>query len=261
VNPDQEFTLVLKRTNNGWATIDSLRNVAALGMPYAKKIVEVQHTSLVSDLADAGELEKFIIGIKDADDLKKTADFVRDKLTEQMMKNASYSVDAASLVFAHTVLEDAINSYLGITRHFAQDFWKTWAKKRQFDLEAVMKHGLDDVVGRIIQNEIWSIRRNESLVKKAGLLLAICKPSATDTNYKFDGEQLKAIDKLRQDIVHGDLLGSEIADINTKLIYLRKTWIYFFTMLHETFGLRIDTTVLTSQPQATRGLGVQPEPE
>ena len=250
VTPDQEFTVVFRRMSNGWAIIDSLRNVAALGMPYAKKIVEVQHKSFVSDLADSGHLEKFIIGIKDADDLKKTADFLREKLTAQTMKNASYSVDAASLVFAHTVLEDGINSYLSITSHFALDFWKERVKKKQLDLESVMKHGLDDVVGKIIRREIWSIRRNESLVKKANLLLAICKPSAPDPDYTFDQENLKTIDKLRQDIVHGDLLGSEIADIDEKLSCLRNTWMYFFKMMHQTFGLRIDTTVLTPQPEA-----------
>jgi hypothetical protein len=42
---------------------------------------------------------------------------------------------------------------------------------------------------------------------------------------------LKAIDKLRQDIVHGDLLGSEIAEIDTKLTYLRNMWMYFFKMM------------------------------
>jgi hypothetical protein len=247
VNPDQEFTIVFRRLNDGWAIIDSLRNVAALGMPYAKKIVEVQHKSFVSELADSGDLKKLIIGIKEADDLKKTADFLREKLTEQTMKNASYSVDAASLVFAHTVLEDGINSYLGITSHFSGDFWKDWVKKKQFDLESIMEHGLDDVVGKIIRKEIWSIRRNESLVKKAKILLAICRPSAPDPDYAFDEEHVKAIDKLRQDIVHGDLLGSEIADIDAKLTCLRNTWMYFFKMMHETFGLRIDTTVFTSQ--------------
>jgi hypothetical protein len=252
VNPDQEFTVVFKRMTNGWAIIDSLRNVAALGMPFAIKLVEVQHKSFVSDLTGSGQLEKFIIGIKDADDLKKTADFLREKLTEQTMKNAAYSVDAASLVFAHTVLEDGVNSYLGITSHFVPDFWKEWVKKKQFDLEAVMKHGLDDVVAKIIRKEVWSIRRNDSLVKKANLLLAICKPSAPNPYYSFDQEKVTAIDKLRQDIVHGDLLGTEITEIDEKLLCLRNTWLYFFKLMHNTFGLRIDTTAFTSKPEAQK---------
>ncbi len=136
------------------------------------------------------------------------------------------------------------------TSHVAPAFWKERVKKRQLDLESVMNYGLDEVVDKIIQKEIWSIRRNESLIKKANLLLAICKPSATDPDYTFDEERMKAIDKLRQDVVHGDLLGSEIADVDMKLTYLRDTWMYFFKMMHKTFGLRIDTTVFTSQPEA-----------
>lgn len=248
VTPDQEFTIVFKRMNNGWATIDSLRNVAGLGMPYAKKIVEVQHKSLMSELTDSGQLEKFIIGIKSTDDLTKTANFLRVQLTEQTMKNAAYSVDAAS--FAHTVLEDQINSYLEITYHFTHDFWKDRVKKKQFDLEAVMEKGLDDLLASLISKEIWSIRRSESMGKKIDLLLAICKPTGPPDHpeYRFDAAKLKAIDKLRQDIVHGDLLGTAIADIDEKLEYLRNTGMHFFMMMHKSLGLRIDTTVFTSQP-------------
>ena len=61
--------------NNGWAIIHSLRMVSTAGMPHAAKIVEVEQTSLVSDLTVSGQLKEFIIGIVDDDDLKKTADF------------------------------------------------------------------------------------------------------------------------------------------------------------------------------------------
>jgi hypothetical protein len=120
-------------------------------------------------------------------------------------------------------------------------------KKKPLDLEAVMKRGLDDVVASFVREKIWSIRRSESLIYKTDLLLEICKPSGPPSNptYKFDAPKLKAIDKLRQDIVHGDLLGTAIADIDEKLEYLRNTWMYFFMLMHETFGLRLDMTVLT----------------
>lgn len=53
---------------------------------------------------------------------KKTADFLSRKLTEQTLKNASSSVDAGSLLFAHSVLEDGLNSFLGITSDVAPEF-------------------------------------------------------------------------------------------------------------------------------------------
>jgi hypothetical protein len=250
VTPDEEFTIAFRRMNNGWAIIHSLRMVSTAGMPYAAKVVEVEQTSLVSDLTISGDLKKFIIGIVDDDDLKKTADFLSQKLTEQTLKNASSSVDAASLLFAHSVLEDGLNSFLEITSDVAPEFWKDRVKKKPFDLEAVMKRGLDDVVASFVREKIWSIRRSESLINKTDLLVEICKPSGppSNPNYKFDAVKLKSIDKLRQNIVHGDLLGAAIADINEKLEYLRNTWMYFFMLMHERFGLRLDPTMLTSQP-------------
>jgi len=236
--------------NNGWAIIHSLRMVSTAGMSYAAKVVEAEQRSLVSDLTISGDLKKFIIGIVDDDDLKKTANFLSQKLTEQTLKNASSSVDAASLLFAHSVLEDGLNSFLGITSDVAPEFWKDRVKKKPFDLEAVMKRGLDDVVASFVREKIWSIRRSESLINKTDLLLEICKPSGppSNPNYKFDPVKLKAIDKLRQDIVHGDFLGTAIADIDEKLEYLRNTWMYFFTLMNERFGLRLDPTMFTSQP-------------
>jgi hypothetical protein len=94
VNPDQEFTVAFRRMNNGWAIIHSLRMVSTAGMPYAAKIVKVEQTSLVSDLTVSGQLKEFIIGMVNDDDLKKTADFLSQQLTEQTLKNASSSVDA-----------------------------------------------------------------------------------------------------------------------------------------------------------------------
>ena len=83
-------------------------------------------------------------------------------------------------------------------------------------------------------------------MKKSELLHAVCKPSRLPRiEYQFDAQTLREIDKLRQDIVHGDLLGGEISAIETKLAYLRDTWNYFFVMMHESFGLRIDPTAIS----------------
>lgn len=84
-------------------------------------------------------------------------------------------------------------------------------------------------------------------MKKSESLHAICKPHRPPRNeYRFDAATLRQIDKLRQDIVHGDLLGGEIPEVETKLAYLRETWNYFFVMMHESFGLQIDAAAITA---------------
>lgn len=247
MSADTKFTIVFSRMNKGWAVIDSLRNVALAGMPYAAKIVDTQHRSFVSDITSSGELEKHIIGIKDSEDLRRTADFLREKLTEQTLKNASYSVDAASLVFAHTVLDDALSSFLEITSEVATTYWKDRVKKKQVELDSILERGLDNALGSLIKKEVSAIRRNDSVIKKAELLHAICRQSegSDHPTYKFDPEKLREIDKLRQNIVHGDLLGGAIPEVEKKLTYLRDSWMYFFMMMHKSFGLRIDPTVMS----------------
>ena len=244
---DEQFTKAFSRITRGWAVIGSLRKVALAGMPYAARVVDGQHKSLMADLTASGQLEKFIIGIKDSQDLQKTADFLREKLTEQTLKNASYSVDAASLVFAHTVLDDALNSFLEITSEVARDFWTQRVKKNKIELESLIDRGLDNALSSIIDKEVSTIRRNDSMVKRAELLHAICQPSGGSghPHYKFEPEKVREIDKLRQDIVHGELLGGEIPEIEGNLTYLDDTSMYFFVMMHKSFGLRIDPAMLT----------------
>src|ERR1700730_2626217 len=65
------------------AGIDSLRSVALAGMPYGAKIVDRQHRSFVSDLTSSGQLEKLIVDVKNPNDLRKTADFLCEKMTDQ----------------------------------------------------------------------------------------------------------------------------------------------------------------------------------
>ena len=56
--------------------------------------------------------------------MDKTARWLREKLTEQAVKNASSSVDAASIVFAHSILDEALGSFVEITGEVASDYWK-----------------------------------------------------------------------------------------------------------------------------------------
>jgi hypothetical protein len=208
---------------HAWAAIDSLRQVAFAGMPHATAVVDARHRLLVADMVSSGQLEKFIIGIEDSVQLQKTAHWLSEKLTEQALKNAEHSVDAASLVFAHTVLDDALSSFVEITSDVAPAYWQHRVEKKSVELGMLKDRSWDDVLKMVIQKEIATIGRNESLLKKSELLHAICKPPRPPRNqYRFDAATLRQIDKLRQDIVHGDMLGGEIPEVEMKLAYCGK---------------------------------------
>lgn len=234
---------------NGWATIDCLRTVSYAGIPYAKQVVAAEDRSLVASLISSGNLEKFIIGIKDEGDLQRTGDFLREKLTEQAIKNAAYSIDAASLVFAHTILDDALSAFLEITSQVAPAFWRKRIEKKKIEVSELKDDcSFAEILSPIIAKEIATIRRNASLIEKCNLLHQICKPKAGTmpaTDYKFDSAILLKLDQVRHDVIHGDQLGKEMPETEKNLKYLRDTWNYFFMLMHKSFGLRIDPAVMS----------------
>jgi hypothetical protein len=233
---------------NGKAIINSFRQIGFAGIPYATKIVAEEQSSVIAYLAESGKLSELFLGVRGPEDLKRIATMVRSKLTEQTVKNARCSIDAASLVFAHSILDDALGSFLQITSDVAPAYWEKRLEGKQVPL-AKLRDSIEKVVASFVAKEVRETRRNASLIEKCDLLHAVSKPKATQlyTEYKFDQGKLSEIDKLRQDLIHGDLLGQEIADAETALDYLHKTGIYFFVMLNQSFGLRIDTTVFSKQ--------------
>jgi len=196
-----------------------------------------------------GKLQELIVGMKDQADTEKTARWLSEKLTEQTVKNASSSVDAASMVFAHSILDEGLSSFVEITGEVASDYWKEKIGGRKIEVAALNDQTLEQLLRTMIRKEVATIQRNESLIGKCQLLHAICKPCtgiSASGDYKFEGATVSELDKLRQDIVHGDLLGQEIENVQSKLDYLRQTWNYFFVMMHNSFGLRINPAMMSA---------------
>lgn len=190
---------------NGWATIDSLRRVSYAGLPYAKQVVAADDRSFVASLISSGNLEKFVVGIKDEGDLQRTGDFLREKLTEQAIKNATYSIDAASLVFAHTILDDALSAFLEMTSEVATAFWRKRIKKKTVEVSELRDdRSFAEIFSPIIAREIATMRRNASLIEKCNLLHQICKPPAGTlpaTDYEFDSAVLLKLDQVRHQVI------------------------------------------------------------
>ena len=189
-----------------------------------------------------------IIGIKDEAGRERAARLIHDKLTETALQNASSSVDAASIVFAHSVLDEALADFIEVTTLVAGEFWEERLQGRKAELRDVKSAGYINLLKEMVGDEITRVRRNVSICDKTDLLHAICKPETPPigpASYKFDKQVLLDLDRLRQQIVHGDTWGSHIPDVADKLEYLQNTAHYFFIMLNQTFGLRLDPTKMS----------------
>jgi hypothetical protein len=213
-------------------------------MSHAPKHLKEEHRRGLDYLASQGKMKEIV----DATDLEKTTVLLGSLLTEQVLQNASGSLDAASLVFAHTILDDALSSFAEMTAEVAPAFWQKRVEKKKIELAQVAAHSREELISMAIRDELSRIKRNDSLSKKALLLHEICglTPKATNPEYQWDIDTLLEIDQTRKEIVHGDLLGKEIPEAEQKLKYLQNTSYYFMVMMHEAFGLRLDPEALSN---------------
>ena len=78
-----------------WSVIDSFRSVAKAGLPSALQIIDQQNTDWASTTA--------IHSMFPEDDTVS----MWKKYTEQCANSAQYSVDAASIVFGHSLMDEA----------------------------------------------------------------------------------------------------------------------------------------------------------
>jgi hypothetical protein len=60
------------------------------------------------------------------------------------------------------------------------------------------------------------------------------------SGYAFDLDRIIRIDRLRQDIVHGEALGQTIANADEEFDYMDRTCMYFMALVNFKYHLKLD---------------------
>ena len=145
------------------------------------------------------------------------------------------------------MLDDALNSFLDITCDVAFDFWRRRVGQKKVELGTLFATPVEELTRTAVRKDLLAMQR-ESLLKRADVLHEVCTDlKAPLGSYKYDRDKIVRIDKLRQDIVHGDLLGREIAQIDSALEYLSRTWDYFFIAMNRSFDVRLDPDAIPGE--------------
>jgi hypothetical protein len=160
------------------------------------------------------------------------------------------SLDAAALVFAHSVLEGLTFDYLRVTALHAPKDWEVDLKETKVPLHEVSKLPYDEILDAKLNERICKLER-ESLLVKVDRLLARCQPPPTWSpmiGYGFQKAKLEALDQQRHEIVHGEALGNALTVFEMSqenLFYLMQTGMYFMGLINLKYGLQIVPDYLT----------------
>lgn len=142
-------------------------------------------------------------------------------------------VDAAGLVFAHSVLDAAMFECLERTAAVFPFNWLDLLGDRKASIHDVFERGPEEVFSVLLSAELKKLER-ESLLIKIDRLYALAKPRQEflqSTNLKLDRGKLDELDRARHDAVHGQTRLGRNSMRYSDLLFLRGTGAVVLHML------------------------------
>ena len=168
---------------------------------------------------------------------------IAGKMTERRLLNAQAAVDAASLVFAHSILDDAASECCKISSLIAPDNWRTNIEQRKVPLERVRNSSFDDLYNQYLSEFIEQLTR-EPLMKRLDFLNQKCQPvhqmTVYQVKYDYDPERVKALDNLRHDVIHRVAINQQFPTIEADLVFLEHTSRFVVWLIVQHYRVRLD---------------------
>jgi len=235
------FNQIYKRWLSRVGFILSFRRATHEGIHGALKTIQAQNAQYVDGLVSGPDYDKIIVDKKGFFEALPPEKLSR-QMTELTVRQAQIGVDAASIVFAHSVLDAAALDYCRVTALVAPGDWESVIDQRQIRLCDFRGVGYEQMLTRKL-DEFFEQLERESLLKKADYLFARCKPPANWSpmhNYAYDRDRLKKLDDYRHEVIHGISAPQEIAAAEEEVDYLTRTVLYFMGLVNLRYGLRLD---------------------
>jgi hypothetical protein len=223
----------------------------------ADKHLNSRLTDLIQDLFEAREWEGVLVPIDPtAPCPTKKPDYAAlAKTGAKAMLGTTYAqVDAATLIFYHSILDGVAFDCLRVTALQAPNDWEEDLANAQVGLLEARDQAYDKLLRAKIDKRLETLER-ESLLAKVGRLFARCQPGPSWSpmhGYAFDHTRIKQFDDQRHEIVHGAAVGKPLALFpvtDESLFYLSRTGMFFIGLLNMRYGLKIDPKVWSAAAQ------------
>ena len=238
------FTQNIYNSMIKFSDIYSVRNVAF------KKTITVNQSihkswldslKKISDSSDRGPFidseakEKFFKEVGGVYSLAK-------KMTDNQIKKFENTINASSLVFVHSILDNSAYECCRITLILSEDKWQKKIRNKKITFDELDKKSID-VLKKEKLSEYFKQFEKESLLKKIDILFEMCTPPPEFDpiiNYRYDRERLVNFDKLRHKIVHDQIPENILPKGDEELYYLQQTNFLFYSLINKKYNLKFN---------------------
>jgi len=246
------FTETFRRFTNNWTIIGSFRQVAEAGLPYAEQVLAVQHSVFVETFAQDTEYKNIFIPLDDSgkhmsSEAKK---LIQTGMTTEAMTNARTAIDAASIIFVQSILDDCAWSYCKVSALANPKDWERHVDAKQVPLQTVREKEYDSILRELIDARIAKLE-HESLLDKIDMLFRVCPPPKNTgivNKYSYDRNTIQRIDDVRHRIIHSSGFAEPITNAAEDIEYFCNTALFLMAIVNRKYNLRIDPTKFFNIP-------------
>lgn len=236
------FSNTFMACNSRFAVIFSFREISRLGLPVATLQIYDQYLQFSYELFNDPKNDKFFIDKQGALNSIGGVEALGSKMAQDQLKNYKASVDAASLIFAHSILDNAVWNYCKCCALVSHIDWQKFVTGKKFTLDEILQESKDELLARKVNEYVESLDR-ESIIAKAQKLFEICQPPAGFSplhNYNYDNERLKLLDDLRHEIIHKSTSVPVLPSGDDDIRFLQNTANYYMAVVNEKYKLKLD---------------------
>ncbi len=162
------------------------------------------------------------------------------------MTDARTAASAANVVFAHSLLDAAVDEYCAVSAMLCPNDWLEFVDEGSVTLREVRAVPFDELLDKAISIHLKKLH-NRSIVNRIKALQQVCRSGSAEilTNYAFDAERIERFDKLRNDIVHGGAFDQIDHDLSADLEFIERTNVYLSALITHRYGLLIGPEAMT----------------
>jgi hypothetical protein len=245
------FSDTFARFLENWTFITSLRQFAEIAIPSTQEALRSVHTDYIERVAVDPDYKKLIVKFDGSeatwdDDIKN---MLQTGMTETVIANTRAGIDAASLVFAHSALDDCAWSFLRVCALASPTDWDPVIREKKVNYDLVGK--APEAIREILILEKLEQLERESLLKKVDLLFRLCTPPkdfAPIKNYSYDRDRLEIIDSTRHGIIHREGLGKSVPNIVDVLDFIANVANYLLALVNNKYGVQLNILKLFNLP-------------
>lgn len=242
------FTETFATCNSRFAVIGSFREISRLGLPTATLHIYDQYLQFADELFNDPQHEKLFIDKQKALESLGGVEALGTKIAQDQLNNHKASVDAASLVFAHSIIDYAALNYCRCCALANQNDWEKFVKNKKLSVEEVRKLSVEEILFKKVHEYIDSLDR-DSLLVKADRLFQVCQPPAGFSplhNFAYDRARLVQLDDMRHEIVHKSSSVPMLPAGDEDIWFLQQTANFLMALVNSKYELKIDPTYMVT---------------